>query len=234
MKRQTKALIKRMVSWLEVVSIELAIVLVAFIAAVVTVIFFTKLIFVDKKDHFDLAVFEMIRPMISSRTTSLVNFFTFFGGQFFLIPANLLLIAYMFFIEKNKWFALQVLSVSISSLLLMFFLKYLFQRPRPISPLLTEVRGMSFPSGHAFMSFAFFGLLIYIIYEEVKNKWLKLSLILFFILMTLAIGFSRIYLRVHYASDVIVGFATSLVWLVVAVSILHRVENYKTKLPPVQ
>jgi undecaprenyl-diphosphatase len=64
--------------------------------------------------------------------------------------------------------------------------------------------------------------------NKVKKTWLKYSLVIFFLLITLAIGISRVYLRVHYASDVIAGFAISLVWLVISLVILRQIEKYKT------
>ncbi len=233
MTRHTRLAIKKVVDAIKLLSIELLIVLVAFVTALVTVVFFIKLIFLDKEQKFDTAVFDFLGRFVSDGMTSVMNFFTFFGGQFFLIPANLLLIAYTFFIKRDKWFAIRVLSVALSSLFLMFFLKYIFNRPRPLIPLLEQVGGLSFPSGHAYMSFAFFGLLIYTVNKKVETLWIRYSLVAIFFLMTVFIGLSRIYLRVHYASDVIAGFSLGLMWLVISLLIIHRIEKYKTKLPPV-
>ena len=234
MEQQAKLSGKKIIASIKLLSIELVIVLIAFISCFITVVFFIKLIFVKNEQQFDQSVFDLLGNYVSSNTTAVMNFFTFFGGQYFLIPANILLIIYLFFIKKNTWFAIRILSVSISSLILMFFLKYIFQRPRPLIPLLKEAQGLSFPSGHAFMSFAFFGLLIYMVNKKVTQSWLKYSLTIFFFLFTTFVGLSRIYLRVHYASDVIAGFCLSLMWLVISLFILQRIEKYKTKLPAVQ
>ncbi len=230
MARQTVPSAGKMVPDIKLISIELVVVLVTFIASLITMVFFIKLIILEKKDQFDLNVFAMLEPYINSSATSVMEFFTFFGNQYFLIPANLLLIAYTFFIEKNKWFAIKIFSVATSSLALMFSLKYIFTRPRPLDPLLSEVQGFSFPSGHAFMSFAFFGILIYMVSKKIDRKWLRYSLITLLLLITFIIGLSRVYLRVHYASDVITGFAISLVWLVISLFILNLLEkNYYRK-----
>ncbi|MEO6489112.1 MAG: phosphatase PAP2 family protein [Ferruginibacter sp.] len=225
MRRQTILLTKKIIATVKVLSVELLVLLVAFIASFVTVLFFIKLIFLDKKDHFDLHVFDLISPFVSHNMTIVMNFFTFFGGQYFLIPANLALIVYTFFIAKDRWFSIKIVSVALSSLLLMFFLKFVFKRPRPLIPLLEQVGGLSFPSGHAFMSFAFFGLLIYMAYKKIKDPWLRYFFMLFFFLMTTFVGFSRVYLRVHYASDVLVGFSLSLIWLVISLAILAKIEQ---------
>jgi undecaprenyl-diphosphatase len=120
-------------------------------------------------------------------------------------------------------------AIALSSLALMFGLKHLFDRNRPLIPLLEEARGLSFPSGHALMSVTFYGLLIYIVFKGFKNKPLKWTLIAMLLALILIIGFSRIYLRVHYASDVIAGFCVGLLWLVICVWVLNRLENFSKK-----
>ena len=233
MRRQTQKIIDKFIAAIKLLSIELLIVLFAFIASMLTVIFFIKLVFLDNKNEFDHRVFDAIRPLVSDSMTSVMSFFTLFGGDYFLIPANIALIVYTFFITRNKWFAIKVLTVSLSSLLIMFTLKSIFQRPRPLIPLLKEVGGLSFPSGHAFMSFSFFGLLSFMIFKQVENKALRYGLIFIFFLMTLVIGFSRVYLRVHYASDVFAGFSLSLIWLVISLLILGKIEKNRASLPSV-
>ncbi|WP_255153806.1 phosphatase PAP2 family protein [Ferruginibacter sp. HRS2-29] len=154
-----------------------------------------------------------------------MEFFTLLGSQYFLIPAFILLMAYYFFVRKNNWNGIRVAVVSLSSLCVMFGLKMLFRRPRPDMPLLHEVKGLSFPSGHAFMSFTFFGIVIYLIYKSRFKGWKRYLAVIIFILVTLLVGISRIYLRVHYASDVIAGFCMGFMWMVITLVILRQVEN---------
>jgi undecaprenyl-diphosphatase len=112
----------------------------------------------------------------------------------------------------------------------MLLLKHLFQRKRPLSPLLKAAKGLSFPSGHAIMAVTFYGLLIYILQHSITIDWLKwLATILVFVLIVL-IGFSRIYLRVHYASDVAAGFIIGLLWLLISLAVLKWLEGYVTSL----
>ncbi len=84
-------------------------------------------------------------------------------------------------------------------------LKNLFARPRPSGEHLTYAAGYSYPSGHAMVSMAFYGFLAYLVLESVPGKkgkvWAGLLLLLVFL-----IGVSRVYLNVHYASDVLTGF----------------------------
>jgi undecaprenyl-diphosphatase len=108
----------------------------------------------------------------------------------------------------------------------MFLLKYLFKRKRPLSPLLKAARGLSFPSGHAIMAVTFYGLLLYILMHSVSASWLKLVITVAIILIILLIGLSRVYLRVHYASDVLAGFIIGFLWLAISLSVLNVVEGY--------
>lgn len=99
-------------------------------------------------------------------------------------------------------------------------LKYTIQRPRPNELRLIYESGYSFPSGHSMASTAFYGFLIYLIYKKIENKRLKIILILLLSLLILAICVSRIYLGVHYTSDVLGGFLLSISYLTVFTNIV--------------
>jgi len=146
-------------------------------------------------------------------------FFTALGGHKFFIPVNLALLAYFLFIKNNEY-ALKIPVIAISSLGLMFLLKYFFYRTRPENPLLKQVRGLSYPSGHALMSVSFYGLLIHIVWHNVSDQLLKWLLIFLLLLLIQIIGLSRVYLRVHYATDVLAGYAIGFIWLMICLYFL--------------
>jgi undecaprenyl-diphosphatase len=173
----------------------------------------------------DIAIFDRIHPTVNSAMNSFMLFITFLGKHQFLIPANLILIIYFLFIPDKSWFSVRVAAISLSSLVLMFLLKYLFQRKRPLSPLLKAAKGLSFPSGHAIMSVTFYGLLLYILFQSVNIDWLKSVLAILLAVLILLIGYSRVYLRVHYASDVLAGFIIGLIWLFISLSVLNTAEQ---------
>ncbi|HVK96999.1 MAG TPA: phosphatase PAP2 family protein [Flavisolibacter sp.] len=212
-----------------VLSIEMLIILCLFILSFILFIFLiTKVIILDRTE-LDHRVFDWVHSLVNDRNNELVQTITFFGSHEFLIPANLALIAYFLFIRKNKWYSIKIPAIALSSLALMFGLKRLFNRQRPDIPLLKEAAGLSFPSGHALFSITFYGLLIYMAYTTIKNNALKWSIISFLILFIGAIGFSRIYLRVHYTTDVIAGFCVGFIWLVIGITVLNRIERYSKK-----
>lgn len=108
----------------------------------------------------------------------------------------------------------------------MILLKQLFRRKRPLSPLLKAAKGLSFPSGHAIMAVTFYGLLIYILQHTIDTGWIKIIATILLIVLMLLIGFSRIYLRVHYTSDVLAGFIIGLLWLMISLAILQWLEGH--------
>ena len=181
--------------------------------------------YMRKHKKTDLRVFELIKAHTNERNTRIMSFVTFFGTHKFFIPANLFLICYFLVVRRRSWFSIRVASIAISSLGLMFLLKYLFRRKRPLYPL-KAAKGLSFPSGHAIMSVTFYGLLMYVISQTIKDKPLKWSLILSLGTFIQMIGFSRVYLRVHYASDVAVGYITGFLWLIISLDVLKRIENF--------
>src|SRR6478736_351240 len=124
---------------------------------------------VRKYKKIDLKVFDLVDPFVSEKNSQLMLLFTKLGKHQFLIPANIALILFYLFIRKHRWFSIRVASIALSSLLLMFALKHLFHRKRPIQPLLEKAKGLSFPSGHAIMSVTFYGLIIYMLSQEIKS-----------------------------------------------------------------
>lgn len=178
-------------------------------------------------NHFDEAVFAAI-PHHAQWFTSLMHYITYLGNTEVLIVANCLLVIFLF-MNNEKWVALQVIIVALSSVGLMSLLKRSFHRQRPPAPLIEGITNYSFPSGHAFMSLAFYGMMIWWATIHLKGKIQQRTVIIFFALLILLIGFSRIYLRVHYTTDVIAGFTISSVWLILILVITDRMLK-KTRL----
>lgn len=182
------------------------------------------MVFEDKDIHFDEHIFELLQPYVSDRHTRLMQFITFFGSHHFLLPANILLVIIFLFIKKHRWYSLKIAAISITSTAVMFLLKGLLQRQRPLVPVISRVHGYSFPSGHSFSSMVFFGIISYIAFATIKNSWLKWAAIICCFSFALLIGFSRIYLKVHFASDVIAGFCLGIIWLVISRQLLVKTE----------
>lgn len=209
--------------WYSIFTIELLF-LFLLLFALIIFIYAARKVFIIQDADFDERVFNAIKPYINPGMTRFMEFITFLGKHTLLIPLNFILIAF-FLLRKERWFATRVAVLSLSSLLLMFILKFYFQRDRPLLPVIGEAKGFSFPSGHALISVVFYGLFIHMIWHEVKIKWLRILLACVLSLLILLIAFSRIYLRVHYASDVIAGIAVGFIWLVLSLNFVQRIEK---------
>ena len=90
---------------------------------------------------------------------------------------------------------------------------------------LVKEGGYSFPSGHAMVSFGFYGFLIYLAYKKINNKKIKYPLIISLALLILLIGISRIYLGVHYATDIIGGFIIGFIYLIVFIKYFYNKKS---------
>ena len=156
--------------------------------------------------------------LISDFATPIAKFITNFGGAIFLIIATIIL----FVLIKNKKIGFSIISNLVIVTILNQLLKNILQRPRPNEFRIVEETGYSFPSGHSMASMAFYGYLIYLIYKYVKNKYLKWTLIVLLGILICTIGISRIYLGVHYTSDVLGGFLISISYLVIYISAVNK------------
>lgn len=156
--------------------------------------------------------------LISDFATPIAKFITNFGGAIFLIIATIIL----FILIKNKKIGFSIISNLVIVTILNQLLKNILQRPRPTEFRIVEETGFSFPSGHSMVSMAFYGYLIYLIYRYVKNKYLKWTLIVLLSILICTIGISRIYLGVHYTSDVLGGFLISISYLVIYISAVNK------------
>lgn len=134
---------------------------------------------------------------------------TFLGSASFIVIVLIFMLIFFknIYVKKIIFFNVIVITVINQSL------KFLFGRVRPIGYKLAEASGYSFPSGHSMVSMAFYGLLIYLIYKYVKNNRIKWILIIVIAVLIITIGISRIYLGVHYTSDVIAGSTFSSLYL---------------------
>ena len=167
----------------------------------------------------DIIGYKLISKfLISDFTIPIAKFITNFGGAIFLIVLTIILLISI----KNKKIGLSIFSNLAIITILNQLLKRVLQRPRPTEYRIIEETGYSFPSGHSMISMAFYGYLIYLIYKYVENKYVKWILISLLIVLICLIGVSRIYLGVHYTSDVLGGFLISISYLVIYISAVNK------------
>lgn len=156
-----------------------------------------------KLDNF---VYNHIALYINSNNTNIMKIITSFGSASILI--SIALVTYIFTYIKKRYllYGQMLVIILLSSHLITTLLKSVFHRIRPdILRLVTET-SYSFPSAHASVSMCFYGFIIYMIMVIVKSKW-KYLISFILLLLIISIGFSRIYLGVHYTSDVLAGLS---------------------------
>lgn len=156
--------------------------------------------------------------LISNQATPIAKAITNIGGTVGVITITIILLIFI----RNKKIGLSMVINLVLATGLNVILKDILQRPRPTEYRIVDASGYSFPSGHSMVNMTFYGFLIYLIYKNVKNKYLKWGLIVFLTALTLLIGISRIYLGVHYTSDVLAGFLIGISYLIIYTSAISK------------
>lgn len=200
-------------------SIKRKIKLLILFFSMIGIIMITKEVFNKEIMTLDKMGYQFISTYImSDYVTPIAKTITMCGGAIVLITGAILSIILI----KDKKIGFSISLNLLISTALNLILKNIVQRPRPIEYRLVNESGYSFPSGHSMVSAAFYGFVIYLIYANIENKKIKTILISTLSILVLLIGTSRIYLGVHYTSDVIAGFLISLSYLLIYVSIMKR------------
>lgn len=174
----------------------------------------------------DIVGYDIISKLFKFNvSTPIAKFMTNFGGAIFVISLTTIL----FFVIKDKKIGISIITNLGIVTILNQIIKFIMQRPRPTEFRIIEETGYSFPSGHSMVSLAFYGYLIYLIYKYINNKHLKRTLIIILSVLICIIGVSRIYLGVHYTSDVLGGFLISFAYLIIYIELVNKFVLEKNK-----
>lgn len=133
-----------------------------------------------------------------------------------ILVASVLLLAF-----SRRWHEFKALLICLlGSTLLNNILKFAFQRTRPEAFRIVDAAGYSFPSGHAMVSLCLYGMLAFLIARNIRSRHGQIAVAVAAVLLIGAIGISRIYLGVHYPSDVVAGYTAGATWLAFSISLL--------------
>ncbi len=175
---------------------------------------------ININNSIDIVFNNIIRDITDSKTC-FFKFITFLGGGIFLI----LLTTILFILIKDKSIKVSiVLNLFMSFLISNFLLKLIFKRERPMDMIISE-SGYSFPSCHAFVAVSFYGLLIYYIWKSNLSRMVKFVIAFLLSIIIILIGVSRVYLGVHYPTDVLGGFVGGIIYLIVFLEVFYRVKG---------
>lgn len=167
--------------------------------------------------HFDKEVITFIHNFETPYITRIMKFFTFIGSGSSINVLTIITLIVLYFFFKHRSELLLFIVVLIGSYYLFRTLKLIFHRARPDLHRLIEIGGYSFPSGHATNAITVYGILTFLLWRHIPTRWGRKLLLIFSAIMIFMIGFSRIYLGVHYPSDVIAGYFAGGFWLVIAI-----------------
>ena len=185
---------------------------------------FTKDVFYKEIIKIDnLAYKYIVEHLRRDWLTIIMKIITSLGDEIAIIVFTIVSII----VAKNKKVKLAIAVNVIFITLLNTLIKIILKRPRPEGFNIIIEKGFSFPSGHSMISAAFYGLLIYFAYKYIKNKKVKYIICTTLSILILLIGISRIYLGVHYASDVLAGFVLSIAYLICFTTIIPKLIELK-------
>ena len=172
----------------------------------------TILVFTNNIKIFDSSIYNFL---ISFRNNYLDTFMKIITKSANTISIIIILAILVFILKKDDGYLLVMNTICVVSA--NQILKHILRRVRPDHLRLVKEKGFSYPSGHAMVSIAVYGILIYLVNKNIKNKPLKIILTILLSLLILLIGLSRIYVGVHYPSDVFFFFilATIITLLVI-------------------
>jgi undecaprenyl-diphosphatase len=206
-----KKFLKDIITTISEFAIEFLIVFSLLIVSSLLLYILVHFVIPEKENIIDDNAFLFFRPLISPALIKIAKLVTFFGTGTFLIPSYIFIIVYL---VRNNYikYAFMTSTIAISSLLLGWALKDIFHRSRPPHHLVSGAGGYSFPSGHALGGFIFTGVVLYFIWQTRKSYYVKwIFSILMFVWGTI-IGISRVFLHVHYATDVLGSLFIALLW----------------------
>lgn len=207
--------------------IIVAIALIIVIAGINLFVELTDTLTTETLANYDRQITDYV---ISYRTPALTQYFIFVTNVgdlygYMVVVGACFLISRVFF---KRWkqvaqITLVLILASVSNMILKRFI----DRARPGIEHLVSVETLSYPSGHAMSAMAFYGFIIYLFYRFKMNGFLKYGIILVLMLLILSIGVSRIYLGVHFPSDIAGGFIAGFIWVVFCILIFDVIEIFR-------
>lgn len=186
---------------------------------------------ISAEEHlqFDLTVIDWVQGFVSDALTPIVIVITEIGYIYVIIPIALIVLWVLLFKKKHYWETFMLAVCVIGGDLIKVTIKNIMQRERPNFLQLVEETSFSFPSGHTIVSITFYGMLAYILWLNLPDrKGLRTLAVIIAPVIIIAVGLSRIYLGVHYPSDVIASFAIGGAWLLTCILALNSIRYYKS------
>lgn len=187
-------------------------------------IIFANLSFLLARDQLigiDEWFYQKVVSIMSPGMTVFMKHISNLGSVYALVLIALLLF-FLTAYHKKSFYGIIVAINLLTVWLMNNGLKYMFRRERPNILRIIEITNYSFPSGHAMVSMSFYGFLAYLMLKTKNKKWVKLITVTLLAVIILLIGVSRIYLGVHYFSDVLAGCVFGWIWMIFMIVVVEQ------------
>lgn len=200
--------------------------LIVAVAAILLFAWIADEVFEGDSVAIDNALREFIHGYATDLLTALMQTMSFWGSTLFLTAATLTLIV-LFLARRQHRSAIIMTVVMSGAAVLNYVLKVSFQRPRPLPYFDTPLpASFSFPSGHSLFSACFFGIIAWLIASQMRHSSAKAGVWGVAVVFILLVGLSRVYLGVHYPTDVAAGFLAALVWVSAVITADSAAKGY--------
>ena len=170
----------------------------------------------------DARAHDAVYGAVGARNRALALGVTWFGNNA-TVTAFVVLAAGALVAARRRLLALRVVLASGVGGGVVLGLKALFHRARPLDQVIPAT-GFSLPSGHAFASAVFYGMMVFLVWQFVRPVWARVLATAVLVALILAVGLSRVYLNVHFLTDVVAGWASGTAWLVGVLVAVHAAE----------
>ncbi|PIT94036.1 hypothetical protein COU00_01065 [Candidatus Falkowbacteria bacterium CG10_big_fil_rev_8_21_14_0_10_43_11] len=177
----------------------------------------------------DLRIINLVQIFRHPVLNQVMLFITYLGN-WQTILSGLIFVCFYLVTAKRFYYLFTVIFSTGGAVIFGTAIKYIFARLRPpLVDTLAAADGYSFPSGHIFVSLAFYGLIAYFIFHRQKNFWVRFATVFIATLAISAIGFSRVYLGVHWPSDVLAGLVAGLALFAISVTALEMRRKFNLR-----
>ncbi|WP_194841469.1 phosphatase PAP2 family protein [Sporosarcina obsidiansis] len=197
-----------------------------FICAVLTGLFafVARSIHLQTITSFDESVIDLVQGTESPWLTTVMKIFTNVGSTSIVVLFSLTGLAWLYWKGYRAQAFLLVVVIAGTGIINQI-MKFVFKRERPNFHRLIDIGGYSFPSGHTMMAFSLYTILAYIIWRNLRTTWGHVAVVSIATVMIMMIAVSRIYLGVHFPSDIVGGALASGVWLIASISIYQHYQR---------
>ncbi len=170
---------------------------------------------------FDVGIIEYIHNNTNPIVLAFMKFISFIGSENFLIPVTAMVIAYSL-VKRNYFISKLLLLSTLGSYTMNHLLKQIFQRTRPLEYFLVEQGGLSFPSGHAMVTMTLYSTIAFLLAKKVQDKRKKYLIHIIAFVMICLMGISRIYLGVHWPTDIVGGYLAGYIFYYLTVTLVKK------------